>query len=175
MEPPAHSKEARSTVGAACIHASLGRGWRTPIQPLTTVLSETLPSPNDKIADSYRRRCFIEPGRLAELATEDPRAAGALTSPKREACRPDRGCLMCNRRTENLRPVAGVPPARRCPEIVEDVVSDPSTESPEKLKPAASHLTEFDVPLASLESAGKHPRANGGPGMISWPPGGSPR
>jgi hypothetical protein len=75
-----------------------------------------------------RGRCFIEPGRLTQSATEDPRG-GALTSPKREACRPDkRGCLMCNRRPENLRPVDGVPHRRRCFQIVKDVVSDPSTE-----------------------------------------------
>jgi hypothetical protein len=49
---------------------------------------------------------------------------------------------------ENLRPVAGVPHARRCPEIVEAVVSDQSTDLPERLKPAASHLAEFDVLLA---------------------------
>jgi hypothetical protein len=61
-ELPAHSKEARSSVGRPVfMRSSAGVGGRQSNRS-PTVLSETLPSPNDKTAYSYARRCFTEPG-----------------------------------------------------------------------------------------------------------------
>ena len=122
-------------------------------------------------AAGYHRQCAFPPGLghwvgrcVASRSSAPRRDSSELTPPLPEHLEQVRS------RNAKLCSVRDVP--RVC---VEDVVSDPSTESPERLKPATSRLAEFDVQLASLESAGKDPRVNGGPGMISWPPGGSPR